>query len=536
VRDRRSQLVTATIVALFAVAWLVAGPARLGGSTTYVTTHGISMEPGFHTGDLALVRPASEYQVGQVVAYRSTLLHRIVLHRITGRDGDRYIFQGDNNAFVDPVHPRRADLIGALWVRVPHGGAVLAWLHRPPVAALLCGGVAALLLLPRRKRRRGERRADDGRPAARGARPVSGRAVRLSPDGRLLLTACAAVALACLAVGVRSWTRPATSGVATKVTYDHKVRFSYRADATPGAVYPSGTVHTGDPIFLRLVHRVRVKIAYRFASDAPSRLSGTQQVLVRLTSPTGWTRTTELQPPRRFTSTRSSGWVVLDLDALQGLIHRVETLIGAPAGGPFSVDVLPRVRVRGTLAAQALSTTYEPALSFRLDALQLRASAGTPAAPGATAPGAASTDAGFAPTRGGNVTAVVDAPNHLRVGGHGITVAAGRWGALAGLLLAAAAALLTLVRERRRPTDPSMQIHARYGHLIVPIASIVHDATQPVVDVMTIDALAQIAIRGDRVILHHHRIGAESYLVDDDGTLFRYQPRTYEPDARLAAA
>jgi hypothetical protein len=57
-----------------------------------------------------------------------------------------------------------------------------------------------------------------------------------------------------------------------------------------------------------------------------------------------------------------------------------------------------------------------------------------------------------------------------------------------------------------------------------------------VVDVMTIDALAQIAIRGDRVILHHHRIGAESYLVDDDGTLFRYQPRTYAPDARLAAA
>ena len=68
-RHLRTRLVTGGIVLLFAVAWLVAGPARLGGSTTYVATHGISMEPRFHTGDLALVRPASAYRVGDVVAY-----------------------------------------------------------------------------------------------------------------------------------------------------------------------------------------------------------------------------------------------------------------------------------------------------------------------------------------------------------------------------------------------------------------------------------------------------------------------------------
>jgi hypothetical protein len=82
-----------------------------------------------------------------------------------------------------------------------------------------------------------------------------------------------------------------------------------------------------------------------------------------------------------------------------------------------------------------------------------------------------------------------------------------------------------------------MQIHARYGHLIVPIASIVHDPAQPVIDVTGIDALAQIAERSERVILHHHRIGAESYFVDDDGTLFRYQPpRQAVPLTVVAAA
>jgi len=132
---------------------------------------------------------------------------------------------------------------------------------------------------------------------------------------------------------------------------------------------------------------------------------------------------------------------------------------------------------------------------------------------------------GFTQSRTGSVAATVATPNHLRLGSHGLQVATARWVALIGYLLAIAVALLTTIRERRRPQDPSMQIHARYGHLIVPIAAIMHNPGQPVIDVMSIDALAQVAERCERVILHHHRIGAESYLVDDEGTLYRYQPR-----------
>jgi signal peptidase I len=536
----RSRLVTGTILVLFAVAWLVAGPARLGGTTTYVTTHGISMEPRFHTGDLALVRPASEYRVGDVVAYRSTVLHNIVLHRIIRRDGDRYVFQGDNNNFVDPIHPRRAELVGRLWVRVPHGGTVLGWVQSPLVAALLCGGVGLLLLWPAGKRRRRGRHRGDQRSRPRGAPAVTGRSTRVSADARLVLTGLAAVAIVCLGVGVVAWTRPTTSPVTKKIAYTQKVRFSYRADAPAGAVYPRGSVTTGDPIFLRLVHQVRVKIAYRLASAAPSKLSGTQEVRVRLTSPTGWTRTTRLQPPTPFNGDSSSAWVVLDLDRLQALIHRVETLIGAPSGAPFAVEVVPRLRVKGTLAGEPLATSYEPTLSFQLDALQLRSSAraavAAPATAAAGGAGGGARDDAFAPSRAASVATIAGVPDQLRLRGHELAVGTARWLALLGLLLAAAAAVVTIGRERRRPTDPSMQIHARYGHLIVPIASIVHDPAQPVIDVTSIDALAQIAERSERVILHHHRIGAESYLVDDDGTLFRYQPRPYLVQDAAAAA
>ncbi len=83
------------------------------------------MEPRFHTGDLAVVRPADHYSVGEIVAYHSTLLHVLVLHRIVAQKGNTYVFKGDNNNFLDPVRPNRSELLGALWFRVPHGGVLI---------------------------------------------------------------------------------------------------------------------------------------------------------------------------------------------------------------------------------------------------------------------------------------------------------------------------------------------------------------------------------------------------------------------------
>jgi signal peptidase I len=527
VRYPRTRLITGASLLLLAVAWLIAGPAQLGGATTYVTTHGISMQPRLHTGDLALVRPAAQYRVGDVVAYRSDVLRSVVLHRIIARDGDRYVFKGDNNNFTDPERPLRAELIGRMSLRVPRGGAILGWLRIPAIAALLCGGIALVALWPGRRRRRDRRRGKAaGRP--RGAPSMSGRSLRMvSPNAQLVLFGCAAIAVVCTVLGLLAWTRSTTDPVAAKVNYTHKVRFSYRADAPVGAVYPTGTVKTGDPIFLRLVRQVRVKVAYHLASDAERQVGGTQEILLRLRSPTGWSRTIRLQPSTPFRGAGASAWVVLDLAQLRALIGRVEALTGTPVGSAFTVEILPRVHVEGTLADEVLDDRYAPALSFQLDALQLRAGGG------ATGDAAGGT---FTQSQSGSVAATVASPNHLRFGGHGIQVGTARWLALVGYVIAIVVALLTTIRERRRPQDLSMQIHARYGHLIVPIASIMHNPAQPVVDVMSIDALAQIAERCERVILHHHRIGAESYLVDDEGTLYRYQPRAAAVLREVAAA
>src|SRR5438445_716851 len=81
---------TASISLLAAAAWLFFAPTRIGGSTTYVVTSGVSMQPRFHTGDLALVRPADHYRVGMIVAYRGSLLKVVVLHRIVAIHDGHY--------------------------------------------------------------------------------------------------------------------------------------------------------------------------------------------------------------------------------------------------------------------------------------------------------------------------------------------------------------------------------------------------------------------------------------------------------------
>jgi signal peptidase I len=65
----RAVRILLAVAALVAAAWFL--PASVGATASYVVTHGISMEPGFHAGDLAVVRKAGNYRVGDVVAYHS---------------------------------------------------------------------------------------------------------------------------------------------------------------------------------------------------------------------------------------------------------------------------------------------------------------------------------------------------------------------------------------------------------------------------------------------------------------------------------
>jgi signal peptidase I len=522
----RSGLITGALLLLAGAFWLFLAPPKIGGRSTYVITSGVSMEPSFHTGDLAIVRPQAHYRVGEVVAYHSSLLHVVVLHRIIAIHGARYVFKGDHNHFIDPTHPTGSDLIGALWVHVPHGGTVFRTLHSPLMAAALCGLVALVLVGTGETKRRRRRRGNRGNGSARQGASLMTSLERGAPLGisvRSLLIGTVTIAVACALVAGYATTRPTTTSVLHRIQYTQKGHIAYRAAAPAGPVYPTGTLTTGDPIFLHLVHRLAVKAGYRFAVNAPSHLRGTQQVLLRLTGPSGWNREIALSPIRHFSGPAITTSATVDLRSVQSLLTEVQNATGIAAVGA-GVGIVMQVHVTGTVAGQSVDESFSPTAGFQLQPLELTPSgAAPPAAAGTGAASTPSSETGFDPTAQGKVTAVSSVPSTLSLAGHVIGYSALTWIALAGLLLSGAASvLLAVLLQRNRAFDEAARIRARYGHLLVPIL-VGEDLGWPPVDVTSFKALARLAESAGQLVLHHQADAVDTYLVNDSGTVYRYQ-------------
>lgn len=147
------------LLVVLAAVWDNFAPLPLGGQASYVIINGNSMEPGFHLGDLVVVRPALSYEVGDEVTYRDADLGRYVFHRIIGQDLDRYILKGDNNTWTDSYHPTAGEIVGKIWIHLPGFGKVITWLRTPWILAVMIGaiggtGMAILFIRPREKRAR----------------------------------------------------------------------------------------------------------------------------------------------------------------------------------------------------------------------------------------------------------------------------------------------------------------------------------------------------------------------------------------------
>jgi signal peptidase I len=508
----RSYVLTGTLVALVAVAWHFFAPSNIGGSTRYVVTSGVSMQPHFHTGDLAIVRPSSNYKVGEVVAYHSTLLHVTVLHRVIARHGNRYVFKGDNNNFIDPVQPTRAELLGKLWIHVPRGGFVLKSLHTPIVAGVLCAllGLFALFGFGEHRKRRNRRRQGasgsnrPGIPLVNGPRHHDG--TRRINYGALI-AASAFVVAAFAVLAAIAFARPADRRAAQVTPYSQRVTFAYSAQVRRSPVYPDGRVSTGDPIFLTMVRRLNLHIDYRLASDAPTNLTGSEKVVLTMTGPSGWKRTFVLTPSTRFSGSHTSTDVTLDLSQLQGLLSEIQKLTASPSFGTFSLAVGPQVQASGTVAGHPVNTSFHPALSFSFASGQLQV---------------ATSAADFAQTKSGSVSSPGTAPATLTVFGVSPQIATLRWIAIIGLLLSVVVTLYLYLRKRGEPFEETFRIQARYGHMIVPIVG-GEDLGWPPVDVPNMKALVRLAESGQRLILHNRSDDVDTYMVNEEGTVYRYQ-------------
>ena len=237
-----------------------------------------------------------------------------MLHRIIGREGDRYIFKGDNNNFVDPEHPLASQLMGALWIHIPGAGVRLQSIRSPA----LMGGLifVGILLLTggaftQRRRRRHRQQRTSG--------SVVGSSPQLPqrPGDPVVARArdrAARIAAVPRAGGDRLHAPTHDESSGRNIPYKQSGRLSYSAAEAPAPAYPSGRASTGEPLFTNVLHAVGVRFDYRFESAAKHALAGKASLSARITSTSGWHTTFALGAPTRFHGDHALVTGTLDLD------------------------------------------------------------------------------------------------------------------------------------------------------------------------------------------------------------------------------
>ena len=141
------------------------GPFRL------VVVGGESMRPTYDVGDLLVVRRDHHPDIGDVAVYRvpkgQAGAGYLVVHRVAGFDGARYVFHGDNKQFADSWYPEPGDIIGRPVAVVPAVGA-FAFGPRSLLVLIAVAGCAVIVLLWPSREDTGETPGKDGEVPALG--------------------------------------------------------------------------------------------------------------------------------------------------------------------------------------------------------------------------------------------------------------------------------------------------------------------------------------------------------------------------------
>ena len=341
-----------------------------------------------------MVRPVSDYPVGDIVAYRSRQLHVTVLHRIVAiTRGGRYIFRGDNNSWRDPERVTREQLIGALWFAMPGlGGRPRScarrrrWRSWPASRPRFCSAERA--------------HARTGAPRRAGRSRVAARADPLAHPRRRVLRA--------LVIALLRW--PPSPASRRRVEHAQPADGAGTVELPPvglvllrrqhdrGHLRP-GHVTTGQPIFTRLAGPVQVQFAYTLRSLLADEVRGTAALSAVVSSPDGWMRKITLTPPAPFVwqrvavagSCTCGGWTA---PCSRGERH------GAPGRVVHADDRAPRPRSRHDRRAPFRGPA--PQLPFTLTPLE-PALCSRPRRPERCAPQSAAARA-FHPASDGSVT------------------------------------------------------------------------------------------------------------------------------------
>jgi len=515
----------AVIIGILVLGWIFLSPPLLGGRTSYVIVNGNSMEPGYHRGDLVLVRSQSEYRVGDIVTYRHPEIGAII-HRIIDQDGARFILQGDNNDWLDSYKPLPSEVVGEEWVHLPQVGKAITWVRGPGLVIFIIAVIGVGAMLPSDQRRVGQRVSRTPRDGQRPARstqelrdrrqqrqpqPPAQRGAWLDQRAKDVLGWVGLIAVACLVAGGFAFTRPTERAVTVDATYDQTGQFRYGA-AAPSGIYDAAEVATGDPIFREVSDSVHVWFDYQLESEMPASMSGMWVLNAVLSTDNGWSRTVPLVTDQVFDGTGFNAEASIELDTLRQITNRVAEQTGVSHDN-FTLTFVPQVSIDGTIGGQTFTDTFTPELAFNADPMELTLAT-------------SSEDDTLASNKTGIVKLPEVAPNTIPVLQWSVDVSMARVAAIAGLLLSVVGAVVIVMMaiHAGRSNGGGATVPSRYNAMLVDISDPdpAMTGSGQVVAVRSFDDLARLAERDGQVILRHAANGFERFIVRCAGITYQY--------------
>jgi signal peptidase I len=497
----RAASISAAVALVLAAVWAF-WPLSLGGGTTYVTTHGTSMEPRFHTGDLAILRSAGSYSVGDVVAYRSASLNTVVMHRIVAMDGDRFVIQGDNNDWLDEDHPSKDDVLGTLFARIPQGGRALAAVTSPGVVGLVGLAVLTALGAARRSRGRHTPRAARRRPPALRA-PAFSMPIRARARDVALVSGAVAL-VAAIGSGVLL-AMPATQTEPRTLEVTQQGQFSYTGTAAAGTTYPDGVVSTGDTVWTKLATGLTVSFTNTVSGPDLADLQGAMRLDVSIAAADGWSAYLSSGPVVELENGSATASVAVEAARAASLLGRHYAEIGT-SGASATLTVTPVVATTGTVRGLPFEAGSPAGLAFTLDATSMRL-AGQAA------------DA-LAPSTQTPVVADEVVGRRFDVFGVAVPIGVARLAAVAVLVLAVVLLAGGAWICRTGRGDVADEFLVRNAARILPVAGF--DPGPTVIDVSDAEALHRVAERFDTLVLHHAGPDEDVFAVRDVDATYRF--------------
>ena len=490
-------VINLTLLIVLAAIWIAFAPTKIGGRASYVVVNGNSMEPGFHRGDLVIVRAASTYSVGDIVTYHNGELNAFVIHRIIAIEQDHYVFKGDNNPWIDTYRPTRDELVGKLWVHMPKLGKTMEWLRLPINMGLttgLLGGVlmASIMIKPNQRGKRNNNPSGSFSGMLEGGLYLSG-----------------FLALFFLGLSIFAFIRPLTRP-ADKIQYQQESQFAYSATGTP-VIYDTELVRSGEPVFPRLTCSLNIAFTYNVLGDQLQGVSGSHQLIARvLDEQSGWQRTIPMNQKTAFSGNSFFTTSTLDLCQIVSLVNTLKQETGLRAN-TYTLEIITQVVITANAEGNQIVDSFEPKLVFKFDDVHFSLSAPK----GQDDPLRLSKQSS---ANNSNLEA-----NMLSILGWEHAIGTIRMIALLGLassfsgLLIVGIYIFTTAQQSQEAL-----IRLKYNALLVNVYERELAPASTLIDVTTIDELAKLAERHNTVILHMTLNFLHYYLVQCNGLAYRY--------------